>query len=123
MLMVWSVPVQGGGFTAIFCSSGTDCKMPILRHAGRGAGVGVRSWGRGRPRIYLAVNPGPGQLVAMGMAGRRCQPGRQVAPPGQFRGAPSLSAGSGTWECFPGSLGHKNSWLADRRDHKSPPDV
>lgn len=32
----------------------------------------------------------------------------------------------GEWHlglCFPGSQGHKNSWLADRKDHKSPPDV
>ena len=47
----------------------------------------------------MAVNPGPGQPVAMGTAGRR-PPAEAGRPAGQFRGAPATDRewpGPGTW--------------------------
>lgn len=69
-------------------SSGIDCEVSILvLMSPRGVCARVREpeegeVSEGRPRIYLAVNPGPGQLVVMGTGdGWVEMPARQAGCP------------------------------------------
>lgn len=81
------------------------------------------SRGGGEAEELLAVNPGPGQLVAMETAGRRrptaglprgAVPGSWLPPREGVARSRHLGPGA------PGSRSHENSALVDRGDHKSP---
>lgn len=88
---------------------------------GRGEELGE---GEGKAKDLLGSEPWTRPAGCHGN-GWAEMPARQAGYPGRAVPGSSLPQ-CGEWHlgrCFPGSLGHKNSWLADRRDHKSPPDV
>lgn len=72
--------------------------------------------GEGRLRILLAVNPGPGQSVAMGTAGWRWFP--QARPGAPRGGSGEVRRYLGGPPCFAGN--HRNPLLPDRGGRKSP---